>query len=283
MKALRLDDLGGQRVFSYAVDRSPAFSAFLSRGGDGLTVAGTFLSRQVLSPYSNILDRVEAPEATDLTSFVPRARELGPENYELGRVGRLLPWLRNAAVARVISLDPLSHPDLEELAVVPAKVPGLAIYVYRLSSPWPRAYVGCRAAPAPPGERALGVPYQEGFDPWRDVAVEGEPSSSCRTGEARRLESVPGAERYAVEADGTGYLVTRDSFARGWRAWVSGVETPVGRANGKHRAVPLPAGAHEVVLRYEPPGWRTGLVLTGLSVLVGLALWRAPVPGRRRP
>jgi hypothetical protein len=280
--ALRLDDLGGQRVFSYGLDHSPAFGAFLSRGGEGLTLAGTFLSRQVLSPYSNILDRVEAPEATDLTSFVPRVRELGPENYEPGRVGRLLPWLRNAAVGRVVSLDPLSHPDLESLAVVPAAVPGVAIYVYRLSAPWPRSYVACRAAPAPSVEEALGAPYREGFDPWRDVSVEGEPSSSCREGESRRLEWVPGAERYAVETDGAGYLVTRDSFARGWRAWVDGVETPVRRANGKHRAVSVPAGAHEVVLRYEPPGWKAGLLLTGLSVVAGLALWMAPVRGRRR-
>jgi hypothetical protein len=282
MEALRLDDLGGQRVFSYALDRSPAFAAFLSRGGGGLTVAGTFVSRQVLSPYSNILDRVEAPEATDLTSFVPRVRELGPDNYEPARVGRLLPWLRNAAVARVVSLDPLRHPDLEELAVVPIGAAGLGIHVYRLSSPWPRAYVGCRAAPAPPDERALGVAYREGFDPGRDVAVEGEAEATCREGTARRLESVAGAERYAVEADGKGYLVIRASFARGWRAWVDGVESPVRRANGKHRAVPVPAGTHEVALRYEPPGRRLGLVLTGLSVLVGLALWMVPLR-RRRP
>jgi hypothetical protein len=283
MKALRLDDLGGQRVFSYAVDQSPAFTAFLSRGGSGLALAGTAISRQVLSPYSNILDRVEAPEATDLTSFVPRVRELGPENYEPGRVGRLVPWLRNAAVARVVSLDPLSHPDLEELVVVPAEGPGLAIHVYRLSSPWPRVYLACRVAPAPPGERALGVPYQDGFDPLQDVAVEGEGSSSCRKGRARRLAFEPGAERYAVEADGTGYLVTRDSFARGWRAWVDGVETPVRRANGKHRAVPVPAGRHVVVLRYEPPGWKTGLTLTGLSFLAALALWMGPIRRGRRP
>jgi hypothetical protein len=282
MKGLRLDDLGGERVFSYAVDQSPAFSAFLSRGGDGLTLAGTALSRQMLSPYSNILDRVEVPEATDLTSFVPRVRELGPASYDPARVGRLLPWLRNAAVGRVVSLDPLSHPDLEELAVVPAEGSGLAIHVYRLAAPWPRVHLACRAFPAPPGEAALAVPYQEGFDPWRDVAVEGEPVSDCRGGEARRLESVPGAERYAVEADGAGYLVTRDSFARGWRAWVDGVETPVHRANGKHRAVPVPAGAHEVVLRYDAPGWSTGLVLTGLSLLAAFALWTVP-GGRWRP
>ena len=120
------------------------------------------------------------------------------------------------------------------------------------------------------------------LDPWRDVAVEGEPSSDCGTGEARREEFVPGAERYAVEADGRGYLVTRDSFARGWRAWVDGVETPVRRANGKHRAVPLPEGAREVTLRYDPPGLVVGLALSGLSLLVALGVWIVAPGGRER-
>jgi len=58
---------------------------------------------------------------------------------------------------------------------------------------------------------------------------------------------------------------------------VDGVEVPLLRANGKHRAVPLPAGARDVSLRYHPPGLRAGLALTFLSVLALLTLWmRAP-------
>ena len=282
MTALHLDDLEGQRVFSYGLDHSPAFGAFLARGGPRLTLAGTFLSRQVLAPYSNIIDRVETPEAKDLTSFVPRARELGPDNYAPEAVARLLPWLRNAAVSRVVSLDPLVDPELEEMATVPAGPPGLALHVYRLARPWPRAHIACRVVPAPVGEMALGVPYRDGFDRTRDVGLEKGPRADCRVGRARRIAAVPGAERYRVEADGTGYLVVRASFARGWRAWVDDAEVPVVRANGKHRAVPVPAGEHDVLLRYDPPGLWPGLVLTGLSVLVGLTAWAAAGPVRRR-
>jgi hypothetical protein len=282
MVALHLDDLGGHRVFSYGLDHSPAFGAFLSRGGPRLTLAGTFLSRQILAPYSNLLDRVETPEAKDLTSFVPRARELGPDHYAPDAVGRLVPWLRNAAVARVVSLDPLRDPRIEELAAVPAGPPGLTLHVYRVTRAWPRVYLACRVVAAPAGEAALGIPYREGFDPAREVAVENGPKPSCTDGTVRRVAAAPGRERYAVQANGTGYLVVRASFARGWRAWVDGVEAPVLRANGKHRTVAVPPGTHEVVLRYHPPGLGPGLALSGLSLLAGLATWIGARPMRHR-
>jgi len=112
--------------------------------------------------------------------------------------------------------------------------------------------------------------------------VEKGPRTSCREGRVRRVGAVAGVDRYVVETDGTGYLVMRDSFARGWRAWVDDLESPVVRANGKHRAVAVPAGQHDVVLRYDPPGLWPGLALTGLSVLAGLAAWVGAGPMRRR-
>ena len=73
MAALPLRDREGGRVFSYGLDHSPAFRAFLARGGPELTLAGLYLHRQMLGPYTNMLDGIPAPEATDLTAFSPRA------------------------------------------------------------------------------------------------------------------------------------------------------------------------------------------------------------------
>jgi hypothetical protein len=49
------------------------------------------------------------------------------------------------------------------------------------------------------------------------------------------------------------------------------VPTPVLRANGKHRAIAVAAGTHEVVLRYAPPGLRLGQLASGVA-LVACAL-----------
>jgi hypothetical protein len=283
MKSLRLGHLDGGRVFSYGPDESPAFRRFLAAPTPARGIWSFFVIRQMLAPYSNVLDRVSGPEAKDLTSFVPRPPELAPEDYRPGAVGRILPRLRNAAVSRVVSLDPLDHPDLKRLATIPAGAPGLDIRVYEVAAPWPRAYLACRVVTRSSLEDALRQPLQPGFDPVRDVALEGPGHAACEAGSVARGSAVPGEDRYEVQSDGPGYLVTRDSFAQGWRATVDGRAAPVLRANGKHRAVAVPEGRHVVELRYDPPGLRLGLALTALAGLACAALWVRPVlrPGAR--
>jgi hypothetical protein len=268
----------GRRVFSYGLDHSPVFRAYLARGGPHLGLASFYVNRQILAPYNNVLDGAEATEATDLTSFVPRARELGPDDYDPAKAGALVPFLRNASVSRVLSLDPLDDPDLARVGSAQV-VPGLTVHGYGVRDPWPRAMLACRVVAAADDDDARQRPYAPGFDAERDVVLETSAEASCRKGEARRESFVPGDERYAVATDGPGLLVTRDSFARGWRASVDGRPAPVLRANGKHRAVPVPAGAHEVRLRYDPPGLRAGIALTAIAVAGAAWLaWR----GRRK-
>jgi hypothetical protein len=276
MKALRLHELDGGRVFSYGPDQSPAFRRYLAAPAPARGLWSFFVIRQMLAPYANVLDRVESPEAKDLTSFVPRPPELTAEEYHPERVASILPRLRNAAVSRLVSLDPLSHPDLRLLATVPGGAPGLALRVYEIDRPWPRAYVGCRVVSTESMEEALGQPLQPGFDPGRDVALEEPGHAECSTGTVARGRVAPGQERFEVQADAPGYLVTRDSHARGWKATLDGRPSAVLRANGKHRAVAVPAGRHVVELRYHPPHLRLGLALTAMAVAGCLAAWLRP-------
>ncbi len=286
--ALRLWALDGGRAFSYGVDHSPAFQELRAQGGPALQLTSRFLRRQILVPYANVLDRVEAPEAMAPAALRPRPPERGPELYDTARLGELLPWLRNSGVARVLSLDPLAHPDLVPLAVIPAGPTGMAIHAYAFES-WPRASLACRATPVASREQALQAPYRKGFDPWREVALEeqgGGPDdalpATCTKGRARHTWSIPGEEHYEVSTNASAYLVVRASHARGWQAHVDGVPAPVLRANGKHRAVAVSAGRHEVVLRYAPPGLVPGLALSVLSLLVALLLLASGVRRGRR-
>jgi hypothetical protein len=268
-----LDRLQGGRVFTYGLDYSPVFLRFLNQPLPGRGLASFYMNRQLLAPYNNILDRVEISEAKDLTSFVPRPPEFGPEDYAPEAVGHILPRLRNAAVSRLLSLDPLEHPEVRIRNQVPLGAAGLQIHVYEIASPWPRAYLACRVGPAMPQEQALSWPLRAEFDPHRDVALEERGEATCHEGTVSRGRSVPGEERYDVESDGAGYLVTRDSFARDWTATVDGSGSRLLRANGQHRAVPVSAGRHEVVFRYRPRSQGLGLLLTLLGAGAALALW----------
>jgi hypothetical protein len=239
LAAQRLDALEGGRVFSYGLDESPAFRRFLGGGTPGRGLWSFFLSRQMLVPYASAIDRVETAHGKDLTSFVPRAPELEKGELDPARVGSVLERLRQAAVVRVLSLDALEHPDLSLRARAPGGPPGMWIHVFELSAP--------------------------------------EPRIALASGRWRALRVDPGAQEYEVEAERAGDLVVRDSHARGWRAWVDGVEAPVRKVAGKHRALAVPVGRHHVRFAYSPPGLRAGLLWMAVSVVAAAALWRKPL------
>ena len=277
MAAQELSALAGGRIFPFPALSSRSFRAFLARREPGVGVRALYANRQILDPFNNMIDRVEAAETPDRGGFMPYAPLVRPHEYDPRQVARLLPRLRNAAVTRILSFDPLVHADLRLRATVPVPGTGLFIHVYEVGSPWPRAYVACRVLPADSRQEALQRPFEADFDGARDAALEVPARADCSQSRVTALEAPPGRERYRVKTDGSGLLVTRGSFTRGWRARVNGVAQPVLRVNGKHRGVPLEAGNHQVDLDYEPPGLRAGGLVSLLAVVAVLALLLRPV------
>jgi hypothetical protein len=277
LQAERLHALKGGRVFTYGVEHSPAFRAFKDRRVPGADWIAFFVARQMLTPYNNVLDGSEVAYGPDRTSLGPPVVPVAPAEHDPRLIGQLLPKLRDAAVTRVLSLDALDHPDLRLRARVPIGPPGLDVHVYELASAWPRAYVACRVRTAKNRAEAAGWPFRADFDPRLDVSLEGGGSGGCREASVRATAALPSTRGFRVSADGPGYLVLRDAFARGWAARVDGRPAPVLRANGRHRAVALPAGEHDIVLRYEPPGLAPGLLAMAVAVAGTATILARPV------
>jgi 2-polyprenyl-3-methyl-5-hydroxy-6-metoxy-1,4-benzoquinol methylase len=280
-------DRGG-RAFSFPLATSPAFLRYLQGGPPNARLASFHVNRQMLSPYLNLLDRVGAPDDRDLTSLALRPARFAREDYRPDGVGRLLPWMRQAGVTRVLSLDPLEHEDLVPRARVPLGPPGLSAHVYALARPAPLAYVACRVLSSRTAEEATALSLSPGFDLSRDAALEQAAEGGCSGGRARLEVSRPAERHYRVEADAAGLLVERENHARGWRAELDGRPAPVLRANGKNRAVAFPAGSHRIVLRYDAPllGWGAAVSLGSLALgalLLGRGgRERVPSPTRER-
>jgi hypothetical protein len=255
------------------VNASPAVAALLRSAPPRVEIESFALSRQALNPFLNVLDRVELAEGVDRHSFIPNPPILNSDDYAPQAVGAILSRLRNAAVTRVVSLDVLEHPDLLLSATIPTTVPGFVLHVYELAQPWARAYVACRVVPVADQSAFSAAPFGVGFDPGGDVALAAPAATSCREGRAWRTYFGSDEAAYSVALDGPGWLVVRDSFTPSWHASVDGMPAAVLRANGRQRAVAVPAGEHAVAFHYHPPGLRPGLVGSVLAALIGGWLW----------
>jgi hypothetical protein len=70
-----------------------------------------------------------------------------------------------------------------------------------------------------------------------------------------------------VEVDEPGWLFMADTWYPGWRAYVDEIETPIHRANYLFRAIEVPAGTHQVLLRYHPVSFIIGILISGAGWL----------------
>lgn len=153
---------------------------------------------------------------------------------------------------------------------------------------FPRAFVVPRAAPLPPRPEILGALKRT--DLRQTVLLAGHEGEVDGSGDAGLRPATITAYRpnrvvVRVEGDAPGFLVLTDVWYPGWGCTVDGEPAPLYRANNAFRGVAVPAGAHEVVFRFEPESYRRGRAITLGSlaaVPVLLALLAARELRRRR-
>jgi hypothetical protein len=85
---------------------------------------------------------------------------------------------------------------------------------------------------------------------------------------AQRDALTPNGTTFTVRSGSPGWLVMADMYAPGWHVTVNGHDAKLVRSDYTLRAVAIPAGQSRVVLRYRPPGFALGLVMSGLTLLL---------------
>jgi uncharacterized membrane protein YfhO len=90
----------------------------------------------------------------------------------------------------------------------------------------------------------------------------------------------PNEVRLAVHTDAPALLVLSDVYYPGWQGYVDGTRVPIYRTDAAFRGVAVPAGSHEVRMRFWPRSLRAGLAMAAagaalMLAALGLAGWRA--------
>jgi hypothetical protein len=161
-------------------------------------------------------------------------------------------------------------------------LPGPDGFAARRFSGLPRAIVVPEAVVVT-RSRAMAAILADQLDPRRiAVLEEGEPLSADPrwvpgVGSVRLLSRGAGRAKLAVDLPAEGILVVFNTFEKGWRAKVDGVSRPVVVADFAFQGVRLPAGRHEVELRYHPRGIAAGFA-TAIAGAFGLVLCARVIP-----
>ena len=119
------------------------------------------------------------------------------------------------------------------------------------------------------------------FDPRQTVYLARGGGGDGGSGEVDILQWTPETIRLHTRAATAGTLLVADAWYPGWQATVDGEPVSVQRADLLLRAVAVPAGSHELIMRFRPRSLRWGAGISLLGLFLALVLLLMPQRPRR--
>ena len=246
-----------------AAERELPVFGFLRRepAGTRITTLGASRSERLFLP-ANIPSAHGIDDARVYESLVPSPAL--PRGDSLGRL---------SAVTHVVT------PITDTLAGARLVYQG-EVRVFRTYGSVPRTYavydvVGVSTSAEVPTALRAG-----GFDPLHTVVRVGPTHSAARDCEAPSLTSLdrtPTEIHVRADLACDGVVVRVDRAYPGWRVWMDGRPASLAVANNGLLAVAAGQGVHDITFQYSPASVKAGLLLTGASLVVGLACILFPV------
>jgi len=260
VEVVAVPERAGWRVVAQAVD-DPQSTRVLPWGLNDVEQSGgmAFGVRSVFGYDPLVLQRYQA--------FIDSRPDPRARTYDLLNAGY------------VIALAPLEFPDDPDAPRLLVQEAGA--WVYERPNALPRAWVATEVRVMEPAAILTRI-HEPDFDPRTTVLV--EESLACGTdGTAGTVEILrDDGNRIEARVRGGGVLVLSEMDYPGWRAAVDGQSVPLVRADYLLRALCVPPGDHQVVLWYDPPLLKVGLVVTGLTLLLLTGTAFSPFAKRRR-
>ena len=133
------------------------------------------------------------------------------------------------------------------------------------------------------GQATLARLIDPGFNPQTTVLLGDElapPAAAAPatgTNVAEFISNRPKHVEVRTASAAPGVLLFNDKFDPGWKAWVDGQPVNILRANFFCRAVPVPAGEHQVTMRFQPSTffwWGFWILVVGFALIAFLVVDR---------
>ena len=150
--------------------------------------------------------------------------------------------------------------------------PDLNVYANRRFEP--RALLLGRALPVPDQAAAQNAIRNPAFQPLAEVVIEGGRAQDYAGGQVTEARWGANDAVVSTESAEPGTLFISQIWYPGWEASIDGgAWTQVLRADGTWQAVQLPAGSHQVQLRFRSSVYMIGLVIAFATLLVVILAW----------
>lgn len=136
----------------------------------------------------------------------------------------------------------------------------------------PRAQLPTAVHEVPSDREAMAALSSGGLDLRGSVTLSGTSCGSAG-GSVRLVSNEPEFVRAETRLHRAGLLVVTNSDYPGWSASVDGRPAAIGRVDGLLQGVCVPAGQHDVQLRFQPTRWdvAVGLSMAGVVLVILLA------------
>lgn len=189
--------------------------------------------------------------------------------------------LRMLNVKYLIATRRMAMPELEEVSLTTTNQQNqrIPVAIYRLKEFLPRAFFTREIAVIANQDSIIKELVKPEFDPTRTAFLAKAPIVLPQPADSQMVaieEWNIHSGKIKVYTDRPSQLVISEVYyPNGWKAYLDGKPTEIYRTNYILRSVSVPAGDHEIIIRYVPSDIRVGLIISILSLaIVGFIIVR---------
>ncbi len=256
---------GKYRIFSGSIQKDPGTIEFPNAPSALHSVKAM---KQYLTPYTGMVYGVENVVGRPGLGLGLKYQLIWMSILRKSNPEMRLRILKRSNVGYWINLDQETHfnPDGEPVL--------LSDRIRVFKDALPRAYLAPKMRVLAEGA-VLNTYYAASFDPLKEVLlsqpVQFQPSDHFQ-GQVEEVAYRPNHVTIKTHQDGNGFLVLNDIYFPGWTVTVDGKERKILRANHFYRAVQLGPGEHTLEFDYFPEGFKEGLIVSSIFLLILIVL-----------